>query len=132
MDRRTVRLPCKFLLPSESKEVTIDSNWSTEYNAHTHEGVVKNIDYKGMFVVAAHPVKLSEIVTIQLELPGYHEKVQFRGVVVWVNRYAEDYPKGFAVKFQDISISVKILRECIEKVIIVDDKFVNLPETLRM
>ena len=133
MIRRTIQEHCKFILPSEAEEIELDGleeNWSTEFNIKTHEGVVRNIDHKGMLIVSRHVAKLGEQVTVQMVLPGYEGKVQFRGTVVWTNKYANELPMGFAIKFLDIGISLKLLKEGVERVMIVDEKFLNIPETV--
>lgn len=135
MIRRAIKEKCVFIIPSETEEIELEGleeNWSTEFDIKAHDGVVRNIDHKGMFVMAHKVPKLGEQVTIQLVLPGHEEKVQVRGTVVWINQWAKDIPSGFAVKYLDISVSIKILKECVERIMLADERFLNIPETVTM
>lgn len=131
--RKLIRTACKFILPSEVEEVPIDGKWTAELHGKVHEGVVRNMDLLGLFVECAKPAKLNEKVTVQFNLDGVEEKVQVRGETVWSNEFGTEWPKGFAIKFLDINISLELLNKAIknmkEHVKKKDSNLVNIPET---
>lgn len=129
-----MRTECKFILPSEVEEVNIDGNWTAELHGKVHEGVIRNIDLLGLFIECAKPAKLNEQVTVQFNLNGIGEKVQVRGETVWSNEFGSEWPKGFALKFIDLNVSLELLSKAIKnaKNVIGQERLVNIPETSRL
>ncbi|KPJ57649.1 MAG: hypothetical protein AMJ42_04500, partial [Deltaproteobacteria bacterium DG_8] len=115
--RRTCKLPLRFLIHGESEKINLEEGWTAEYAGRFHEGVALNIDSCG-FLVATNPDRipsLGETISAIFQLEGVNEKVKVEAEVVWVNKYSNQYPKGFAVKFTDVSVNAKTLRDGIDK-----------------
>ena len=60
----------------------------------------KNISAGGIFLLSETPLSEETEVELDMDLPGLSAPVRARGEVVWINRQK---PKGFAVKFVEIS-----------------------------
>ena len=117
VSRKITKIPTRFLLHKEIEEVPVDEGWTAEYAGKFHEGVAITMDTCG-FLLAANPDRvpsLGEKVTAIFELNGVNEKVRVEAEVVWINKYSNQYPKGFAVKFTDVSVNAKTLIEGIAK-----------------
>lgn len=109
--RRTCKVPVRFLVHN-GDEISLDEGWTAEYAGQFIEGVIITIDIHGL-VIATNPDNapiIGDKITAVFQLHGIERKVQIDGDVVWVNKYSPHYPKGFAVKYTDLSIRVKDLR----------------------
>ena len=131
--RRTCKVPVRFLVQGEEKKITVDKDlgWTAEYAGKFNEGVALNIDINGL-LVATNPDKApsvgSKIIAVfELERIG---KIQVEGDVVWVNKYSPHYPKGFALKFSDVSTNAKKLREGIDNSYVPEVKVMNGADVL--
>lgn len=114
--RRTCKISVRFLVNGEAEEIKI-GNWTTEYAGRFLEGVALNIDTGGM-LIAVNPDKipyLGKRISAIFQLIGVNEKVMAEGEVVWTNKHSTAHPSGFAIKFADISINAKELREGIDR-----------------
>jgi len=117
--RRSMRTETRFMVFGEAETIKID-NWTADYGARLYDGVILAMDDQGMFVTAGkNPIinlSLNERITALFSLVGIEEKIRVEGDVVWINKYSNLYPKGFAIKFTDISnIKMKDLREAINR-----------------
>jgi len=109
--RRTCKVPVRFLVHN-GNEISLDEGWTAEYAGQFIEGVIITIDIHG-FVIATSPDSapiIGDKVTAVFKLHGIEQKIQIDGDVVWVNKYSPHYPKGFAVKYTNLSIKIKDLR----------------------
>lgn len=128
--RRTCKIPLRFLINSESEEINIEG-WTTEYAGRFHEGVALNIDTYGMLIATNRVPALGEKVSALFNLKGISEKVKAEGEIVWTNVHCQHYPKGFAIKFADVTISVKALKEGIEQSweeVVLKADLLNIPD----
>lgn len=117
ISRKTTKVPVRFLIHGEAEEINLQDGWTAEYAGRFHEGVAINMDSCG-FLASSNPSRipsLGEKITAIFELEGVQEKVRVEAEVVWVNKYSNQYPKGFAVKFNDVSVPAKDLISGIEK-----------------
>lgn len=103
---------------SEKEEIKIE-NWTADYGARLHDGVALAMDDQGMFITAGkNPIinlSLGEKITALFNLVGVNDKIRIEGEVVWINKYSNLYPKGFALKFSDVNIKMKDFREGINR-----------------
>jgi Tfp pilus assembly protein PilZ len=117
--RRSLKTEARFMVLSEAETITIDKNWTADYGVRLHDGIVLAMDDQGMFLTAGKkPVvnlKLGEKVSVLFNLVGVEEKIKTEGEVVWINKYSNLYPKGFAIKFTDVNVKMKDFREGIDR-----------------
>jgi len=111
--RKTCRIPLRFLINSESEEINVEG-WTAEYAGRFYEGVALNIDTCGMLIATNRVPILGEKVSALFKLKGFVEKIKADGEIVWTNEHCPHYPKGFAIKFTDITLNAKSLKEGIE------------------
>jgi Tfp pilus assembly protein PilZ len=117
ISRKALKLPVRFLIHSETEEIVIDEGWTADYVGRFIEGVALTMDVGGL-LIATHPDRipsLGEKITAIFKLNSIEEKVNVEAEVVWINKYSNQHPKGFAVKFTDISTDKKTLLEGIDK-----------------
>ena len=72
----------------------------------TMEGVTSNVTPNGVFIHCQQPLRLNEVLDMNISIPGSDQSLNARGEVVWSNRYGPDdniSPRGMGVRFLRIS-----------------------------
>lgn len=85
-----------------------DIKWSVvvKSDKSTMEGVTSNVTPNGVFIHCQQPLRLNEVLDMNISIPGSDQSLKARAEVVWSNRYGPDdniSPRGMGVRFLRIS-----------------------------
>jgi uncharacterized protein (TIGR02266 family) len=82
--------------PRAPVEVQVD--YETVVSGHS-----VNLSRSGVFIRTAHPLPVSQTLTLRFHLPGSGEPFDVQGQVIWSNlEPGKTYPQGMGVRFLDL------------------------------
>ena len=85
-----------------------DIKWSVvvQSDKRTMEGVTSNVTPNGVFIHCQQPLRLNEVLDMNISIPGSDQSLNARAEVIWSNRYGPNddiSPRGMGVRFIRIS-----------------------------